>query len=164
MALDKPFQFDNSQGTITNLSGTLVLPSFQSTLAGTFYAAAGATIQLGGGTTNTRWCRARPWCWAAAVNTSSFPVIYTCAANVPISNLSLQGGLLELGAGFQGGAITNLTLDGITLTQTNPRTILPVNGTFIDHQQWGLRSRLTVRVGLGSMEAGSLEIIRWQWR
>src|SRR5665213_138037 len=48
----QPFQFDNSQGTITNLSGTLVLPSFQSTLAGTFYAAAGATIQLGGGTTN----------------------------------------------------------------------------------------------------------------
>ena len=46
----QPFQFDNSQGTITNLSGTLVLASFQSTLAGTFYAAADATIQLGGGT------------------------------------------------------------------------------------------------------------------
>ena len=44
-----------------------------------------------------------------------------------IPNLSLTGGTLELGADFQGGAITNLVLDGIILTNNT----LPVTGTLI---------------------------------
>jgi hypothetical protein len=124
----QPFDFDNSQGTITNLSGTLVLASFQSTLAGTFYAAAGATIQLGGGTTNTPLVAGTPLVLGGSGQYQFISGYLYLAAN-PIPNLSLQGGLLELGAGFQGGAITNLTLDGITLTNQFSTT-LPITGTF----------------------------------
>ena len=42
-----PF-YDNSQGTITNLSGVLSLGLFQTNLAGIYFAAAGATIQFVG--------------------------------------------------------------------------------------------------------------------
>ena len=41
-----------------------------------------------------------------------------------VPNLALQGGTLALGSGFQGGAITNLSINGMTLTNT-----LPVTGT-----------------------------------
>jgi len=39
-SLSAPF-FDNSLGTITNLSGTMVLGTYQTNLAGTYFAAAG---------------------------------------------------------------------------------------------------------------------------
>jgi hypothetical protein len=119
-----PFDFDNSQGTITNLSGTLVLPGFQSTLAGTFFAAAGATIQLGGGTAAIPLVAGTPLVLGGSGQYQFISGYLYLAANV-IPNLSLQGGLLTLGAGFQGGAITNLILGGMTLTNT-----LPINGTF----------------------------------
>ena len=107
----QPFDFDNSQGTITNLSGTLVLPSFQSTLAGTFFAAAGATIQLGGGTLQHPLVAGTPLVLGGSGQYQFISGYLYLAANV-IPNLSLQGGLLTLGAGFQGGAITNLILAG----------------------------------------------------
>ncbi len=37
---------DNSRGSVSNLSGILVLQTFQTNLAGTYFAAAGATIQF----------------------------------------------------------------------------------------------------------------------
>ena len=46
-------------------------------------------------------------------------------ASNTIPNLSLVSGTLVLGTNFQSGAITNLTLDGTTLSNT-----LPVTGTF----------------------------------
>ena len=47
-----------------------------------------------------------------------------------IPNLQLNGGTLDLPAGFQGGAITNLTVTGITLTGSNTVTgVLNLNGT-----------------------------------
>jgi len=125
---NQPFQFDNSQGTITNLSGTLVLPSFQGTLAGTFFAAAGATIQLGGGTIGTPLVPGTPLVLGGSGQYQFISGYLYLAANT-IPNLSLQGGQLTLGAGFQGGAITNLTLDGITFSNQSPTT-LPINGTF----------------------------------
>jgi hypothetical protein len=124
----QPFQFDNSQGTITNLSGTLVLPSFQSTLAGTFYAAAGATIQLGGGTIGAPLVPGTPLVLGGSGQYQFISGYLYLAVNT-IPNLSLQGGQLTLGAGFQGGAITNLILDGITFSNQSPTT-LPINGTF----------------------------------
>jgi hypothetical protein len=123
-----PFDFDTSQGIITNLSGTLVLPSFPSSLAGTFYAATGATIQLGGGTTNAPLVSGTPLVLGGS-GQYQFISGYLNFPTVTIPNLSLQAGLLTLGAGFQGGAITNLVLDGITLSNQPPAT-LPINGTF----------------------------------
>jgi hypothetical protein len=124
----QPFQFDNSQGTITNLSGTLVLGSFQSTLAGTFYAAAGATIQFGGGTTNNPLVAGTPLVLGGS-GQYQFIAGYLYLAAKTIPNLSLQGGLLELGAGFEGGAITNLTLAGIAYSNQSP-SALSITGTF----------------------------------
>jgi fibronectin-binding autotransporter adhesin len=124
----EPFAFDNSQGTITNLSGTLVLASFPGTLAGNFYAAAGATIQLGGGTIVAPLVPGTPLVLGGSGQYQFISGYLFLAANVP-ANLSLQGGQLTLGASFQGGAITNLALDGITLTNQFPAT-LPITGTF----------------------------------
>ena len=42
--------FDNSSGTVTNLSGTLALGNFVNKLAGNYYAADGSVIQFFGGT------------------------------------------------------------------------------------------------------------------
>ena len=123
-----PFNFDTSQGTITNLSGTLVLPGFPSSLAGVFDAAAGATIQLGGGTTNAPLVPGTPLVLGGSGQYQFISGYLYLPANA-IPNLSLQAGLLTLGAGFQGGAITNLVLDGITLSNQSPVT-LPINGTF----------------------------------
>jgi fibronectin-binding autotransporter adhesin len=126
--INLPIDFDNSQGTITNLSGTLVLPSFQTTLAGIFYAAAGATIQLGGGTIGAPLVPGTPLVLGGGGQYQFICGYLYLAANV-IPNLSLQGGVLELGTGFQGGAITNLMLDGIMLTN-QLSTALPIKGTF----------------------------------
>ena len=119
------FDFDNSQGAITNLSGTLILTFLQGPLTGTFYAAAGATIQLGGGTAATP---LQPGVLGGSGQLQFISGYLYAPANVP-PNLSLQGGLLELGPGFQGGAITNLTLDGMELTN-QLSTTLPIKGKF----------------------------------
>ena len=119
------FDFDNSQGAITNLSGTLILSFLQGPLTGTFYAAAGATIQLGGGTPATP---LQPGVMGGSGQLQFISGYLYAPVNVS-PNLSLQGGLLELGPGFQGGAITNLTLDGMELTN-QLSTTLPIKGKF----------------------------------
>jgi len=119
------FDFDNSQGAVTNLSGTLILAFLQGPLTGTFYAAAGATIQLGGGTAATP---LQPGVLGGSGQLQFISGYLYALANVP-PNLSLQGGLLELGPGFQDGAITNLTLDGMELTN-QLSTTLPIKGKF----------------------------------
>lgn len=101
-----------SQGTLNFYGG--------GTLAGTFTAGAGAAINFGaGGFTN------------------SLPVLINGPGAVQftggtltlltdvISNLALTGGDVDLAPSFQGGAITNLTIDGATLAGTNM-----VTGTF----------------------------------
>ena len=116
--------FDNSQGSVSNLSGTLVLQTFQTNLAGTFYAAPGATNILSGGTAATPLVPGTPLVVAGA-GQNLFSSGYLLLPTTAVPGLLLQGGTLELGAGFQGGAITNLMLGGMTLTNT-----LPVTGTF----------------------------------
>ena len=115
---------DNSQGSVSNLSGTLVLRTFQTNLAGTFSAVAGATNILSGGTAATPLVPGTPLAVAGA-GQNLFSSGYLLLPTSAVPGLLLQGGTLELGAGFQGGAITNLILGGMTLTNT-----LPVTGTF----------------------------------
>lgn len=114
-------KFDSTSGTVSNLSGTLLLQTLN-TLAGTYSAGAGATIQLAGGTNNL--VVGAPFALAGA---GQFQLV---SGNLTLpttwnTNLALQGSTLTLGPGFQGGAITNLALDGITLSNT-----LPVTGFF----------------------------------
>jgi hypothetical protein len=122
------FDFDNTQGTISNLSGTLSVAGIQGPLAGTFYAATGATIQLSGGTVNGPLVPGALLSLGGGGQYQFISGYLFVPANVP-PNLALLGGLLELGSGFQGGAITNLTLDGIELTNQSSTT-LPIKGIF----------------------------------
>jgi hypothetical protein len=136
--------FVTAQGTITNLAGTLLLAAFQTNLAGMFDAAPGAVIQISGGgltgtfmtaTVNPPLVPGTPLTLAGGgqfqfigsyqLGQFLFTGGYLLLPTDAIPNLALQGGILQLGAGFQGGAITNLTIGGMTLTNT-----LPVTGQF----------------------------------
>jgi hypothetical protein len=105
--------FYNS-GSVTGLQGTLNF-SGGGTLAGTFSAAAGAAIGFTGGNfTNSG---------PVAING---PGLIQMAGSADlfllsdaIPNLPLAGGTVFLGPSFQGGTITNLTINGATLTGTN---------------------------------------------
>ena len=116
--------FDTSQGTVTNLAGTLVLGPFTTNLAGTCFAAAVATVQFSGGTAGTPLTPGSPLTLGGP-GLHEFTSGYLFFPTNVIPGLQLLGGTLALGAGFQGGAITNLTLGEMTLSNT-----LPVTGTF----------------------------------
>ena len=117
-----------SQATIATLSGsgTLLIEQFNGlgSLAGSFNAAAGTIIQIGASTS--------PGTSAGAGLTLGGAGQYQFVSglltlpNNTIPGLEMKGGTLALGASFQGGAITDLTLDGISLTNT-----LPVTGTLV---------------------------------
>jgi hypothetical protein len=121
--LYSPMNFDTSAGTVTNLSGLLTLPSFGSILAGTFYAAAGTTIQLGGGTYANPTVPGTPFSLSGPGQFQFISGYLDCPASVP-SNLILAGGHLQLESTFQGGALTNLTLAGIAVSNN-----LPIKGS-----------------------------------
>ena len=115
--------FETRQGTVTNLSGVLSMGTLMN-LTGTYFAAAGATNQFAAindgvnyATPGTPLVLAGPGQFQFSSGDLYLP------ANV-IPNLALRGGQLQLGAGFQGGAITNLTLEGITLLGNS----LPITG------------------------------------
>jgi len=116
--------FDNSAGTVTNLEGTLEVGNFVGTLAGTFYASNGTTIQITGGAATNYLTPGTPLVLGGG-GSYRFISGYLDLPNDIVPGLVLQGGTLMLGPGFQGGAITNLALDGILLTNT-----LTVTGTF----------------------------------
>jgi hypothetical protein len=117
--------FDNVDGTVSNLSsGTLTVEYFTNTLAGTYYATNGSTIAFSGGASTNYLTPGTPLVLGGSGN-YQFNSGYLALTNDIIANLQLTGGALELGPEFQGGAITNLTLAGITLSNT-----LPVTGTF----------------------------------
>ena len=116
--------FDNSQGTVTNLAGTLALGIFQSTLAGIYYAAAGATTQVTANNGATPIVPGTPLIFAGGGENQFLGGFLSLPTNV-IPGLKLLGGSLQLGAGFQGGAITNLMIGNMTMTNT-----LPVTGRF----------------------------------
>src|ERR1035438_6199289 len=100
-------------GTVTNLSGTINFTG-GGTIGGTFYAAAAKTIDFSGGS------------FSGVANTviAGLGTIQLNGGSLTLStdivvNLQLTGGNVNLGAGFQGGTITNLALAGATLNGTN---------------------------------------------
>ena len=117
-----------SQGTIATLSGsgTLLIEQFNGlgSLAGSFNAAAGTIIQIGA--TASPGASADAGLTLGGAGQYQFVSGLLTLTNNTIPGLVMKGGTLALGANFQGGAITNLTLDGISLTNT-----LPVTGTLV---------------------------------
>ena len=122
-----PF-YDGSQGTITNLSGVLSLGLFQTNLVGTYFAAVGATVQFMGAdipnyNAAPQLTLGTPFVLGGGGQYQLMSGYLYASSNLP-PNLALIGDTLQLGPGFQGGAITNLTLEGIQLLNA-----LPVTGT-----------------------------------
>ena len=117
--------FENSQGTVTNLSGVLSMGTLMN-LTGTYYAAAGATNQFAAINDGTNYATAGTPLVLAGPGQFQFSSGDLYLPTNVIPNLALLGGQLKLGAGFQGGAITNLTLEGITLLGNS----LPITGNF----------------------------------
>ncbi len=115
--------FETRQGTVTNLSGMLSLGALMN-LTGTYFAAAGATNQFAAINDGVNFATAGTPLVLAGPGRFEFISgdLYLPANVVP--NLALGGGLLQLGAGFQGGAITNLALEGIDLLDSS----LPITG------------------------------------
>ena len=148
--------FDTSQGTVTNLAGTLVLETFQTNLAGTFNTAAGATIQFAGGTAATPLMPGAPLLLSGSGQFQFISGFLSLPANV-VPNLGLQGGTLELGPAFQGGVITNLAVGGMTVTNT-----FPVKGTFTATNQSTLYGNFAVTNGgvfnFGGTENGAVTV------
>ena len=133
------YNFDNSQGTVTNLSGTLGL-GFQGNLVGTYFAATGATINFANNSA-TPMTAETPLTLGGPGVIEFKSGLFSLPTN-PVPGLVLAGGALVLGPGFQGGAITNLTLAGIGLTNT-----LPVTGTFTATNHSALNGNFTVANG-----------------
>jgi hypothetical protein len=134
----------NNSGTVELLTGTLTISGF-STLGGQINVATGATLTLSAGATVTGTFNTA---LGGIVNFSggSFGVIPTTSLTGPgshrltggtltlverIPNLQLQGGTVTLVPGFQGGTITNLSINGATLVGTNrvTGTLIFSNGT-----------------------------------
>ena len=93
-------------------------------LTGVYTADTGATINLGGGPFSYG---SEPVFTGAGASEITGGAL-TLASNV-IPNLAINGGAITLGPLFQGGAITNLTLNNATLEGANTVTgILTMNG------------------------------------
>ena len=105
-----------NNATVTNLNGIL---SFNSggNLTGTYGTAAGATIDFAGGS----FTLGVPPVISGLGVCEFTGTTLTLLQNEP-ANLVLMSGNLILGPAFQGGGITNLTLNGVTLTSTNTVT------------------------------------------
>ncbi len=114
-SVNAPF-FDGTHGMITNLSGTMSLGTYQTNLAGAYFAAAGATIQFNA--VNDGISFFTPGTPLALAGSGQYQFISGDLMYLTntLPNLALQGTILDLGSGFQGGAITNLALDGNLLT------------------------------------------------
>jgi filamentous hemagglutinin len=116
--------FDPQSGVITNLSGTLNITGF-TTLAGNFYGTNGTTTTFGGGGPNNYLTPGT--LTLAGGGNYQFKSGWLDLPTDTISNLDLAGGVLKLEPTFQGGAITNLVLDGMIFTNNLP---LSITGNF----------------------------------
>lgn len=114
-------------------TGTLRIGSFNGlgSLNGTYSAAAGTTIQFVGGN-NPGTSAGTPLVLGGAGQYQFVQGTLTLTTNV-IPGVVMTGGNLILGPTFQGGAITNLTLNGITLTNNLPigGALIVTNGTLV---------------------------------
>ena len=131
-------------GTVNEQPGTgaSTINVYLGGLAGTYDAALGTTIKFIGGSASNPLTVGTP----PVLNGPGqyqFTSGYLLLTVDAIANLTLAGGTLELGPGFQqGGAITNLTLDGITLGAGTYQ----VNGTLIATNSV-LNGAITVKSG-----------------
>lgn len=107
--------FTNTASVIVS-SGTLSFNSGGS-IAGTYNAAAGATVNFASG----NFFMGNPPAIAGLGVTRFNGGILTLTQDIP-GNLQLTGGAVFLSPNFQSGSITNFTLSGSTLTSTNTVT------------------------------------------
>ena len=120
-------------GTITTQpgTGTLAVGMFNGlgTLAGTYNAAPNSIIQFVANA-NPGTSAGSPLVLGGTGQYKFNSGLLTLPLNT-IPDVLLTGGSLLLGPGFQGGSITNLTLNGINLTNTLPvtGTLTATNGT-----------------------------------
>ena len=115
-----------NQGTINAITGVNSVNVGFALLTGTYNAAAGATMGFGASTSPGT----SPGAGLTLNGAGRFEFgvgLLTLPSNT-IPNMQMMFGTLELGPDFQGGAITNLTLDGINFSNINT---LPVTGTLI---------------------------------
>ena len=103
----------NNSGTVSVLQGSLFLGN-GGTINGSFNAAAGTSIIFSGGSFTYSTL-------PALTGSGSFQLAGATLTllNDVISNLQMISGTVNLGPNFQGGSITNLTLNGVTLNGTN---------------------------------------------
>jgi hypothetical protein len=111
------YEYMLNQGTVNEQAGvgTSSINAYAGALAGIYNAAPGTTLQFMGGSAGNPLTVGTPPVLngPGQYQFTSGCLLLTVDA---IANLALTGGTLELGPGFQqSGAITNLTLDGITL-------------------------------------------------
>ncbi len=118
------FDYLMNEGTINVTDGTSEIGLGLGLLTGTYNAAAGATVQFV--TDRAAGTSPGPGLTLGGSGQYQFFSGLLTVASYPIPNLMIgSGATLALAADFQGGTITNLALDGITLSNT-----LPVTGTF----------------------------------
>jgi Bacterial Ig domain/Protein of unknown function (DUF642)/Divergent InlB B-repeat domain len=112
-------------GTFLAASGSTIYFNHGGNLIGTYTAANGATINLSSGS----------FTYGGGMNfngagANRFTGGSITLANDVIPNVQFTGGTVTLSPSFQGGSITNFTLDGVTLTGSNYVTgVLNLNGT-----------------------------------
>ena len=121
----RPYDYFQNHGLVSKTAGTgtSLLAASMGLLGGAYTGASGTIIQFGGGTASAP-LQADPSLFLLGFTQFQFVSGFLQFPTNVIPNLDLKGGTLQLGPAFQGGTITNLTLDGITLTNT-----LPVTGT-----------------------------------
>jgi hypothetical protein len=127
----------SNPGIVATLPGTasLRIGTFNGpgSLAGNYNAAAGTIIQFVAGTSPGT-SQGIPLTLGGAGQYQFVSGVLTLPLNLVPGLTAMTGGSLVLGTGFQGGTITNLTLDGISLTNTLPLTgtLTTTNGTVYD--------------------------------
>ena len=121
----RPNDYFQNRGLVSKTAGTGTssITASVGVLGGAYTGAEGTTIQLGGGTASAPLEADRSLFLLGFAQMQFASGFLRFPTNV-IPNLDLRGGTLQLEPDFQGGTITNLTLDGIDLTNT-----LPVTGT-----------------------------------
>ena len=121
-------QFNNGgdfAGKFQIAAGTTLTFNGGGTLDGTYFAAVGGRLNLSAGTFQNTPAAAFFGPGNYALTGGSFNLL-----NDVITNLQMQAGTVSLGPQFQGGSITNLTLNGLTLNGSNTVTgVLNFNGT-----------------------------------
>ena len=171
------FNLNLGGGTITTQpgTGTLAMGMFNGlgTLAGTYNAAPNSIIQFVANA-NPGTSAGSPLVLGGTGQYKFNSGLLTLPLNT-IPGVLMTGGSLLLGPGFQGGSITNLTLNGINLTNTLPVTgtltatngtvngvTTVANGAVLDVNAVTFNGQVTVQSGARFMVLGGSAIHR-QW-